>query len=66
MKLFDYFDEKIKKLNSWDITVLKWLAFLIGVVAGAFYSAFVLSNITYFSAAILILIVLWLKAFFGK
>ncbi|MHA1539992.1 MAG: hypothetical protein ACTSXQ_05920 [Alphaproteobacteria bacterium] len=66
MKIFDYFNKKISKLNWKDITALKWLTFLVGMVAGAFFPAFVLGNLTIFIILIAVLYVLLLRAFFWK
>ena len=41
MSISDWYNGHIKKLNMWDIGVIKTAAFLFGVIVGAYIPVFV-------------------------
>ncbi len=66
MGLFKFWDEKIKKMNVWDIGILKTYCLLIGVVIGAFVTDFVREYLTAFITVIIILMAILLARIFKK
>ena len=63
---FSYVKRKISKMDIWDISFLKLDAFAIGMVAGAFYPAFVKGNIIVFTIIISVLTTLLVANFLKK
>ena len=59
-------EEKTKKLNMWDISVLKTYCVLIGMVIGAFAAGFVKLYVWYFIAVIVVLMIRLLAKMFKK
>lgn len=66
MGLFKWSEEKIKKFNVWDISVLKTYCLLIGIVIGAYISDFVKQYLWVFIVVIVLLMVKLLYRMFKK
>jgi len=62
----NFIKRQTAKLKFWDIAFLKWDSFAIGMVAGAFYPAFVKGNVIVFTILISVLTTLLAVSFFKK
>ncbi len=66
MKLINWADSKISKMNVWDIGFLKLLLLIVGMIIGAYISEIVLANIFIFVGAAVSLYLLIMFKFFRK
>ena len=45
MKLFEWMEQRVKAQTVWDIGVLKLFCLIVGMIIGAFISAWVIQNV---------------------
>lgn len=62
----DWYNEKIKKLNVWDIGALKVYVLLIGMIIGAYFPGFVMQYLWIIVAIIVLLMLKLLYKVFKK
>lgn len=64
MGIMDWYNEKLKNLNVWDIAALKTYCLLIGIVIGAYFPEFVIKYLwTIIAIIVLLIIKLMFKVF---
>lgn len=42
MKIIEKLNKKVKKLDAWDIALIKWTVLLVGLVIGAYFKEYIL------------------------
>ncbi len=59
-KLMKWANKAVKKMNIWDVGMLKTYVFLVGMVIGALIPVFVMQYVWYFvGAAVVLALILW-------
>lgn len=67
MEIFKWADKKVKGQTIWDVGILKLFCCLVGLILGAYLSAFVLRFMGWFLAiSVLLLIILMVRFFTVK
>ena len=64
MNLFQWADKKVKTRTIWDIGILKIFCTLVGIIFGAYISAFVIHNLWWFIVVAALLFILLMIRFF--
>lgn len=66
MGIMDWYNNKIKKLNVWDIGALKVYVLLFGMIIGAYFPEFVMQNLLIIIIVIALLIIKLIWKVFKK
>ena len=66
MTIMDWYNQRLKNLDVWDIAALKTYCLLIGVVIGAYIPGFVQTYFWILIAIIVLLMIKLLYKIFGK
>ena len=66
MNLIKWSEEKIKKMEVWDLALLKTAVLILGVMIGAYISEFVKLYLWYFVGAFVLFYGILLHRTFGK
>lgn len=66
MTIMDWYNEKLKNLNVWDIAAVKTYCLLIGIVIGAYFPEFVIQYLWIIIAVIVVLMIKLLYKIFKK
>jgi putative Mn2+ efflux pump MntP len=66
MGLIAWYNEKIKKLNVWDIGALKTYVFLFGLIIGAYFPGFVKQYLWVIIILIILLVIKLIYKVFKK
>jgi len=56
-KFFKTCNRKCKKLNMWDIGMIKWSSILAGAIVGAYFAGFVKINLLWIIGIIVVLVI---------
>ncbi len=66
MGIMDWYNEKLKKLDVWDIAALKVYVLLIGMIIGAYFPEWVMQNLLIIIVVIVLLMIKLLFKVFKK